>query len=905
MYAKTQFTSLAATSILALVVSVLATINVLASHSGNLPVSYARSQRKTTDLHNDGKNWNEFRKTKSIGTKYVSMTLNPLCYLTGTFPCLCAVSLGDDVIIDCSHRNLTFVPKNIPQNVTELLLSYNKIETLPNGVFMSYHYLQSLDISYNNLSYLGSGAFDGLHQLRTLRLDGNPFKMSNKTFPDDVFDSLKGLVLLSLKSNLYVDDPEIQYPDVALGKLSSLETLLINGLSNKTFGEGVRNMTSLQTLDLSWTSSFRSISKDTFVNFCDVPLKNLLLSHCDLRWVHKEAFTYLPNIDTIDYSYNKKLEIKGVGISFYGLQNSTIRKIVMQWVHAKSYMTVVKKEDVQYIKNTNLEELHAENNTIGQLEEDVLLLLPLSIKVLRVSWNNIQTNIRQLFHLSRLKSFTEFDASYQTVFSSGAFGRTPKADRKIEFNETSPELRKIRLNTSRTKNTTGNHVDFGIIVPPNLWLVNVSDMYKLRMTIPYFKLINSSLSHLNVADNLLDKWIGPVEGSETLLHLDLTGNNCYEVSETFFAYATNLETLLIGNNRLGKDFSENTFHNLTKLNRLDINHNQLETVGRNLFSRLTNLTYLNLSGNYLSNWKANISGLVKLRNLDLSNNKLKALPLSLCRDLDTIHQFSPIQIDIHGNKLQCTCKTEYFIEWLTQTKIDIRNLNSTSCTLENGTVLSLSGSTSILNHLQRHCRSYTVLTGGLCAGVALFLIMALLGIVRRHRWKLRYLFYMATNWRKRTGYQRLDTAEENPFSYDIFVSYEDSDRTFIREQVIPRLERDAGLKLCVDKRDFIPGLYVTDNILHAIQNSRKTVVFLSRKFLKSKWCVYEMNMARMEAIHSGRDVLVMVLTEKIPTSQLSADIVDVIHNQTYMEMTNNRYGEALFWERLASAIKAN
>ncbi|XP_064616286.1 toll-like receptor 4 [Liolophura sinensis] len=832
------------------------------------------------------------------------MTLNPLCNLTGTFPCPCAVSLGDDVIIDCSHRNLTFVPKNIPQNVTELLLSYNRIETLAAGVFTTYRSLQSLDISYNSLSYLGSGAFDGLHQLRTLRLDGNPFKMSNKTFHEDVFDSLKGLVLLSLKSNLYVDDPEIQYPDLALAKLSSLETLLISGLSNKTFGEGVRKMTSLQTLDLSWTPSFTSISKDTFVNFCDVPLKNLFLSHCDLRWVHKEAFTHLANIDTIDYSYNKNLEFKGVGMSFYGLQNSTIRKIVMQRVHARPYYAVVTKEDVQYLTNTNLEELHADNNTIGQLEEGVIQLLPLSIKVLRVSWNNLQSNTRQMLHLLRFKGMTEFDASYQEVFDSSViFGRTPKADHNNEFSARSAELRKIRVDTSRNKNTTQNHVPFGIILPPNLRKVNVSHTYKMGFTIPHVEFTRSSLSHLNVADNLLEKWIGPVKGLETLRHLDLTGNNCCEVSETFFAYATNLETLLIGNNRLGRDFRESTFHNLTKLNLLDMNHNQLETVGRNLFSRLTNLTYLNLSGNYLSNWRANISGLVKLRNLDLSNNKLKALPLSLCRDLDTIQQFSPIQIDIQGNQLQCLCDTEYFIEWLTQTKVYIRSLNS--CTLENGTVVSLSGNTSILNHLQRHCRSYTVLTGGLCAGVALFLIVLLVGIVRRHRWKLRYLFYMATNWRKRTGYQRLDTAEENPFGYDAFVSYEDSDRTFIREQVIPRLERDAGLKLCIDKRDFIPGLYVTDNILHAIQNSRKTVIFLSRKFLKSKWCVYEMNMAWMEAIHSGRDVLVMVLTEKIPTSQLSADIVDVIHNQTYMEMTNNRYGEALFWERLASAIKAN
>ncbi|XP_064616096.1 toll-like receptor 4 [Liolophura sinensis] len=900
MNARTKFTSLAVFIYSAFFMSVLRSmmVNVQAHNPGNVPVRNESLQRKIKALHSNT-SAAQVRKIKHVDSK-IGVTLpETLCNLTATFPCSCSVSLDGKVTVTCAHKNLTSVPPNIPEKVTELILSYNKIRTILASVFAKFSSLQTLDLSYNGISHLGSGSFNGLHQLKTLLLDGNPLKMSNKTFAEDVFDRLDNLLSLNLKSNFSVEEPEIQYPDVALGKLSSLETLLISGLSNKTFGAGFRNMTSLQTLDLSWTPSFRFISRNTFVNFNNLTLKNLLLNHCDLRWIHKDAFTHLPNIDTIDYSYNKNLEIKGVGMSFYGLQNSTIRKIVMRRVHQPPFFSVVTKEDIQYLKNTNLEELHVDNNTIGQVEDGVLLLLPLSIQIIRISWNNIQSNNRQVLRLLRFRNGTEIDASYQEVFQARVkLSSISTLSRYDRFNNTSSPV------DPKNSQAVRKNAEIRFVLPPNLWMVNCSNTYKLRYTIPYLEFTNSSLTHVYLAYNLLDKWIGPVKGLDSVRYLDLTGNSCYKVSERFFAYGINLETLLIGENRFGKDFSDNTFYNLTKLIRLDMNDNQLESVGPNLFARLTSLTYLNLSKNYLSNWTGNISGLVKLTDLDLSDNKLKTLPRSLCRDLDTIQQFSNIQIDIQGNQLQCICDTEYFIEWLTQTKVYIRNLNSTSCTLANGTVLSLTDSTSILNHLQGHCRSYTVLIGGLCACLALFLIVALVALVRRHHWKLRYLWYMATNWRKRTGYQRLDTAEENPFGYDAFVSYEDSDRTFIREQVIPRLERDAGLKLCIDKRDFIAGLYVTDNILHAIQNSRKTVIFLSQKFLKSKWCVYEMNMARMEGIHSGRDVLVMVLTEKIPTSQLSAEIVDVIHNQTYIEMTNNVYGEALFWERLVSAIQA-
>ncbi|KAH3870814.1 hypothetical protein DPMN_034004 [Dreissena polymorpha] len=87
------------------------------------------------------------------------------------------------------------------------------------------------------------------------------------------------------------------------------------------------------------------------------------------------------------------------------------------------------------------------------------------------------------------------------------------------------------------------------------------------------------------------------------------------------------------------------------------------------------------------------------------------------------------------------------------------------------------------------------------------------------------------------------------YQFDAFISYEEDNTRFILDDVIPRLETE-NVSLCLHQRDFLPGNEISDNIIHAIQSSRKTVVILSNAFLKSKWCMYEFNMGRMESIYS-------------------------------------------------------
>ncbi|XP_045212239.2 toll-like receptor 4 [Mercenaria mercenaria] len=156
------------------------------------------------------------------------------------------------------------------------------------------------------------------------------------------------------------------------------------------------------------------------------------------------------------------------------------------------------------------------------------------------------------------------------------------------------------------------------------------------------------------------------------------------------------------------------------------------------------------------------------------------------------------------------------------------------------------------------------------------------------------------------GYKKLhnDLNEPDHFMYEAFISYANEDLRFILDQIIPKLEENE-MKLCIHDRDFLPGNNIADNILEAVRKSRKTVVILSKEFLKSKWCLYEFNRARMESIYSreGANCLLVVMFENVPTVNMSTEMLQWIDSHTYIEYTLEEEGNFLFWENLKDALR--
>jgi toll-like receptor 13 len=99
--------------------------------------------------------------------------------------------------------------------------------------------------------------------------------------------------------------------------------------------------------------------------------------------------------------------------------------------------------------------------------------------------------------------------------------------------------------------------------------------------------------------------------------------------------------------------------------------------------------------------------------------------------------------------------------------------------------------------------------------------------------------------RKRRNYQVI---EGNDFVYDAFVGYESVDSAWVRRRLLPVLEEEIGLKLCIHERDFQPGVFINDNIVTNMDKSRKVILVLTNAFARSGWCMFELKIAHSNQI---------------------------------------------------------
>ena len=89
------------------------------------------------------------------------------------------------------------------------------------------------------------------------------------------------------------------------------------------------------------------------------------------------------------------------------------------------------------------------------------------------------------------------------------------------------------------------------------------------------------------------------------------------------------------------------------------------------------------------------------------------------------------------------------------------------------------------------------------------------------------------------------------------------------------LEERNGQTLSLHHRDFLAGHYIADNIFEAFSQSRKIIFVISRHFLGSSWCEYELDMARMQMFQENRDLLILILLEDIPVNKMPKSLLTI------------------------------
>ncbi|XP_013401725.1 uncharacterized protein LOC106167474 isoform X2 [Lingula anatina] len=126
--------------------------------------------------------------------------------------------------------------------------------------------------------------------------------------------------------------------------------------------------------------------------------------------------------------------------------------------------------------------------------------------------------------------------------------------------------------------------------------------------------------------------------------------------------------------------------------------------------------------------------------------------------------------------------------------------------------------------------------------------------------------------------------DDDEKKYDAFVSFKGrtEDEAFVYRTLALRLENEMNFKLCLHDRDFIPGEYISDQIIDAIDNSRRTILILSPDYCNSEWTKFEYHRAREEMLRNKTRIIPIMYKDISSIEDIDPTLNELLRSITYI-----------------------
>uniref|UniRef100_A0AAY5K4D4 Toll-like receptor 2 n=1 Tax=Esox lucius TaxID=8010 RepID=A0AAY5K4D4_ESOLU len=717
---------------------------------------------------------------------------------------------------NCSSRNYTYIPTVEIVDVLTLDLSSNSITTVAEDDLRDYEHLQTLDLHSNKIQSIHDRSFS--HQQRLLALD-----LSN--------------------NQLDVLSP------AWFSKLQSLQHLSLLGNGYRTLGpEG--------TFPL-----FRSLNS----------LRTLRFGNPGLEEVRRG--------DLVGVRQLNELEVYGNNLKRYDPGSlGDIWPLGVVTLHLRGPF----QDDPALVSSIFRDVANPETSLVVA---DVLLTGKLSTGPFAVT-NQQRTRSIML----RNSTLTDEAIVYLLKVMDGA---------PLEFIGSEYMLFKGTGSWKEARRT--RHENLDTVYFRN---IQVIDAYRFTSFLPVAFLLKylRKISLINCT-----VFVMPCLTSTLLInleHLDLSGNLLSDLTLTESlchgkGYLKKLRVLNVSDNAL-KSLSliSQLVFRLDKLVHLDISQNAYTSMPP-ACSWPPTLTHLNLSwaklrrvtpclpqslevldlGHNDLTFFHSVS-LRALRELHLSGNKLMQLPpgwllpsleilliqsnsLNMFGPLDLLHYRRLRELQVGWNRFVCSCEFVSFIVkmWGEAAESSVELVDRPETYLCDSP-LPLQGQRLDKVQLSALECHPVLLVSTLCGFTLVSGI--LVGIVL---WKLHAMWYLKMMWawlKAKRNSRRQKRWNADPLCYDAFVSYSEHDEGWVEEFLVPELENSQPpLSLCLHKRDFLPGHWIVDNIINAMERSRRTLFVLSESFVHSEWCRYELDFSHFRLFDGNTDAAILVLLEPI------------------------------------------
>ena len=176
---------------------------------------------------------------------------------------------------------------------------------------------------------------------------------------------------------------------------------------------------------------------------------------------------------------------------------------------------------------------------------------------------------------------------------------------------------------------------------------------------------------------------------------------------------------------------------------------------------------------------------------------------------------------------------------------------------------------------------------GVSIGGAVVLAVSVLGFLFYNRIRLyRWSGHMLHPW------DRDECIGENK-EFDVFVSHASEDEEWTL-QLIDELE-SCGFKVLFHKRDFELGVTKIDNIMMAVDKSKRTICVLSPSFVASPWCSWEFITVFNDDIEEHQRRLLLIVKEKVAWESMSLAMQRYMRDFTYIDAESPYFMDNLLY----------
>ncbi|GAB6025379.1 TOLL-like receptor [Chamberlinius hualienensis] len=758
----------------------------------------------------------------------------------------------------------------------DLDLSGNSLRAIKNTSLCLLGDLRVLTVQNCELQSIETGAFDYNNNLEFLSLKDNFLEeippiahLKNLKKLDISYNSLESIRYTDFNQLTHLIDVNLSYNkiiSVDVGAFDNLENAEIVNMSHCKidFVDYLFQKVNVYLVDLSYNRISRIEGKQ-FSNH----IKHLILSHNKIKSLLFTTADFPKYLDAsiIDLSYNSLSNIEylilPLSLKQLDLSNNQMEVFFMHWVAI----------DRIHIEKLNFPEINLKNNSLQVLppmmfpDKFNLDENPLVCHCLNSWLFNSAVSINTQFRQS-CKSVSHFNPSHIANLTSDMLCESSYYD----------------SNRCIVANTTYNE-PFQIISPTE------TKVYSCQFECPfpcycytteYFEILHlyCSNNHLPYipelpSDNLL------AQNSKVTLWLD--GNHFITLNSGNFTFINTVKLYLNNSNIIS--VNENTFHNMTQLELIDLSKNKLTELPVGIFNQLTVLKTVLLNDNLLKilpNYA--FEATKQLQTLHLNNNRLSKFPKDIFKN-----DYNLNELTMYNNVWQCECDFILnFNEYLKYHSRTVLYPDQTLCVKDDGEFIEALTST---DYYEAHCKIEPINVIKMWIGISfacVSLIIAVLLFI--FRYEIQVILYSKLKFRI---FKQANAEDIKGKRFDAFVSYSSDDSDFIVNEILPKLEQiDYPYEVCIHERNFMPGDFIQDAILEAVKQSSRTIIVLTENFVNSGWCMYEFKVAHMQMMEDRCPRIILIVKDDIP-KDLNTRLKMYIKTNTYL-----KWGERLFWQKL-------